>query len=115
MKTSRFELRLDERLRRYLFELASEAQQTQEPNCSEYIRDMLLEKHDGVNKEILCQLHELENQIKRIGNNVNQIARAVNTDYFTSADREWLFQLMQEVWDEEKRIEEIVKRKRMET
>ena len=65
-------------------------------------------KFSPVNKELLSKIDELITEGKRIGNNLNQIARAINSDSFdagitTEIRRalgdlaEWKYKILQEV------------------
>ena len=65
-------------------------------------------KFSPVNKELLSKIDELITEGKRIGNNLNQIARAINSDSFdagitTEIRRalgdlaEWKYEILQEV------------------
>ena len=65
-------------------------------------------KFSPVNKELLSKIDELITEGKRIGNNLNQIARALNSDSFDSGITteirralgdlaEWKYEILQEV------------------
>jgi len=65
-------------------------------------------KFSSVNKELLSKIDELITEGKRIGNNLNQIARAINSDSFDAGIiaeirralgdlAEWKYEILQEV------------------
>ena len=73
-----FQLRLDQRTRDILTRAAAADQKTDKPNCSQYIRTLILSRSGSMTEELAIELHQLRNQVSRIGNNLNQLARVAN-------------------------------------
>ena len=73
-----FQLRLDQRTRDILTCVAAADQKTDKPNCSQYIRKLILSESGSMTEELAMELHQLRNQVSRIGNNLNQLARVAN-------------------------------------
>ena len=73
-----FQLRLDQRTREILIRAAAADQKTDKPNCSQYIRKLILSGSGSMTEELAMELHQLRNQVSRIGNNLNQLARVAN-------------------------------------
>ncbi len=55
-------------------------------NFSGYIRSMLLEKSGYKNTTYLRQLRDVAYELRKIGTNVNQIAKKINQGYIGSSD-----------------------------
>ena len=71
-------IRLEQRTRDALIQAASRDQKSEKPNISKYIRKMVLEQKESTSQAVALELHALRNQMIRIGNNINQIARIAN-------------------------------------
>ena len=55
-------------------------------NFSGYVRSMLLEKSGYKNTTYLRQLRDVAYELRKIGTNVNQIAKKINQGYIGSSD-----------------------------
>ena len=55
-------------------------------NFSEYLRSLLLERSSYRNVTYLKQLRDLAYELRKIGTNVNQIARKINSGYVGSSN-----------------------------
>lgn len=69
-------------------------------NFSEYLRIMLLEKSGYQNRMLEQQLRDVKYELRKIGTNVNQIAKKINGGFGTADDLQELEQYL-------KRIEKI--------
>lgn len=72
-------------------------------NSSEYVRRLVeqdmgrMEIREMDTKETYLQKKELIYEINRIGNNINQIAKNVNSSYYTDYEKKKLFAMMEKV------------------
>ena len=77
-KSCVFHFRLDKRAKDALIRAAAADQKTDKPNCSKYLRKLILSGSGSMTEELAMELHQLRNQVSRIGNNLNQLARVAN-------------------------------------
>ena len=110
-----FQLRLNQRTKDILIRAAAADQKTDKPNCSQYIRKLILSGSGSMTEELAMELHQLRNQISRIGNNLNQLARVANqTGNMQDAEmiQKEIGQLYEALEDVKNRIEKIIGQKK---
>ena len=77
-KNHELHIRIDQLTRDALIHAAAKDQNTENPNISKYLRKLILENDITLSQEVAAELHILRNQVIRIGNNLNQMARVAN-------------------------------------
>ncbi|MFV0362419.1 MAG: plasmid mobilization relaxosome protein MobC [Suipraeoptans sp.] len=83
-KRNRIELRVTDKTRNILHEQSSEKQQTNKPNYSEYVRDLIHRDNGDFSHSKNEELEVLNSQIARIGNNLNQLTRYYHSGRFSA-------------------------------
>lgn len=65
-------------------------------NFSEYLREKLLKESDYRNKVLEQQLADLRYEIRKIGTNINQVTKKINSGFGTSNDLKEIVLCMEE-------------------
>ena len=87
--------RCDEKLYRKINE--DKEKEFPEMDMSKYMRYRLKRDIPAANPDIRKYLRKLQYEINRIGNNINQIAKRMNTNIYLPEDKEQLFKMMEEI------------------
>lgn len=77
-------------------------------NFSEYLREQLLGASNYKNESIQQQLKDLRYELRKIGTNVNQIAKKINGGYGTPNDLEELDEHLKKIEEEFRDYEKAV-------
>lgn len=77
-------------------------------DMSKYMRYRLKRDIPAAHPDVRKHLRELQYEINRIGNNINQIAKRMNTNIYLKEDKEQLFKMMEEVEERLFDIEKIL-------
>lgn len=97
-------IRMDDKTWQLLSDAAAREQNTDTPNISKYVRALIGKTSHGVTDDLVSAIHALENQIIRIGNNINQIARSANMGLITEEQKIRLMEYMDEVIKKEEQL-----------
>ncbi len=108
-RTEKIRVRLTEKELEHLKKCSSASNnrfQNGRTNFSEYLREQLLTGSRYTNGEVVRQLRELKYELRKIGTNVNQIAKKVNSGLGTSEDLYWLTEYLTRIEAAFKKLEQ---------
>lgn len=87
--------RCDEKLYRKIHD--DKEKEFPEMDMSKYMRYRMKRDIPAADPGVREYLRKLQYEINRIGNNINQIAKRMNTSVYLQEDKEQLFKMMEEV------------------
>ena len=111
-KNTELHVRLDQHTKVLLYQAAAEDQKTDKPNISKYIRKLIINSNGkAVPQETAIELHQLRNQVIRIGNNLNQMARVAN-ETGVCADSAQIRAEMEKIYQAFSELREVIESRR---
>ncbi|MGF6990421.1 uncharacterized protein Yka (UPF0111/DUF47 family) [Lachnospiraceae bacterium PM6-15] len=96
-KISELKIRISPEEKSLLIKKASEKQKSETPNISQHVRYLIKSENKIVSDNTEILLSELQNQIRRVGNNINQITRYFHSGFFSESEKEKLISLMENI------------------